>query len=112
MRNALAVFAVLGFLAAGGLAGCSDDDRAAADDLPTGPVGAGKVGVIMPDKTSSPRWETQDAKYLRKAFETARVPAEIQNAEGDRERFVQIADQMIAGGAKVLMITNLDSVTG
>jgi D-xylose transport system substrate-binding protein len=112
MRKAFAVFLVAGSLAAGGLAGCSDDDNAAVDATRTGPVGAGKVGVIMPDATSSPRWEKQDARYLKEAFAAAGVAVDIQNAQGDRARFVQIADQMIAGGAKVLMIANLDSTSG
>ncbi|MFG1610580.1 sugar ABC transporter substrate-binding protein [Actinoplanes sp. NPDC049265] len=112
MRKAFAVFAVLGSLAAGGLAGCSDDDNAAAGASRTGPVGTGTIGVILPDTTSSVRWEKQDKKYLKAAFDTAGVPVDIQNAQGDRARFGQIADQMIASGVKVLMIANLDSESG
>ena len=69
----------------------------------------GKVGVILPDAASSARWETQDRKYLGEAFEKAGIDYDIQNANGDKAKFATIADQMINGGASVLMIVNLDS---
>ena len=69
----------------------------------------GKVGVILPDAASSARWETADRKFLTQAFEEAGVEHDIQNANGDKAKFATIADQMINGGATVLMITNLDS---
>jgi D-xylose transport system substrate-binding protein len=72
----------------------------------------GKVGVILPDTQSSVRWETADRKYLEEAFKAAGVQYDIQNAQGDKTQFQTIADQMITGGANVLMIVNLDSGTG
>ena len=69
----------------------------------------GKVGVILPDAASSARWETADRKFLGEAFEEAGVEYDIQNANGDKAKFATIADQMINGGATVLMLTNLDS---
>jgi D-xylose transport system substrate-binding protein len=71
-----------------------------------------KVGVILPDTKSSARWETADKKYLEDAFKAAGVEYDIQNAQGDKTQFQTIADQMITGGANVLMIVNLDSGTG
>jgi D-xylose transport system substrate-binding protein len=72
----------------------------------------GKIGVILPDSKSSARWETADRKYLDEAFKAAGVQADIQNAQGDKNAFQTIADQMITNGATVLMIVNLDSGTG
>ena len=66
----------------------------------------------MPDRTSSQRWAVDDPKYLKKAFDKAGVPVDIQNAEGDRSRFVEIAKSMVANGVTVLMIVNLDSTSG
>ena len=40
------------------------------------------------------------------------MTVDIQNAYGDRDRFVQIAEQMIDNGAKVLMIVSLDRQSG
>jgi D-xylose transport system substrate-binding protein len=72
----------------------------------------GKVGVILPDTKSSIRWESFDRPLLAKAFADAGVQADIQNAEGDKNKMATIADQMITSGAKVLIITNLDSESG
>jgi D-xylose transport system substrate-binding protein len=73
---------------------------------------SGKVGVILPDTKSSIRWESFDRPLLAKAFSDAGVQADIQNAEGDKNKMATIADQMITSGAKVLIITNLDSESG
>ena len=71
-----------------------------------------KIGVILPDTKSSARWETADKPLLTEAFKAAGVQYDIQNAQGDKTQFQTIADQMITGGANVLMIVNLDSGTG
>ncbi|QFZ17098.1 sugar ABC transporter substrate-binding protein [Saccharothrix syringae] len=65
------------------------------------------VGVILPDHTSSVRWEAQDAPLLSRAFNFAGIEGVIENAEGDEARFASIADAMIARGVKVLMTTPL-----
>ncbi|TQS40221.1 sugar ABC transporter substrate-binding protein [Cryptosporangium phraense] len=72
----------------------------------------GKVGVILPDTQSSARWESFDKPLLTKAFKEAGVEADIQNALGDKSKFVSIADGMIQEGVSVLAIVNLDSATG
>jgi D-xylose transport system substrate-binding protein len=86
------------------------------DDDGGGTSGGGgktpKVGVILPDTKSSARWETADKPLLEQAFKAAGVQYDIQNAQGDKTQFQTIADQMITGGANVLMIVNLDSGTG
>jgi D-xylose transport system substrate-binding protein len=87
----------------GGLAACGEDDAAS---------GKPKIGVILPDSKTSPRWETADHKYLEAAFKDAGVDYDIQNAQDDKTAFQTIADQMITDGATVLMIVNLDSGTG
>ncbi|WP_285686285.1 substrate-binding domain-containing protein [Actinoplanes sp. NBRC 103695] len=100
-----------GILAIAGLGGCSDDN----DADPVGRTESAarvKIGVIMPDTTSSQRWASQDTPYLKEAFAAAGVPSDIRNAEGDRAQFERIADDMIAGGASVLIIVSQDSPTG
>jgi D-xylose transport system substrate-binding protein len=105
MRNGIAAMAAAGLLVTGGLTAC---DSAADTDAPRPP----KIGVILPDRTTSIRWETADRKYLKKAFDAAGIASDIQNAEADRARFQAIADQMLKSGVTVLMIVNLDSITG
>ncbi len=72
----------------------------------------GKIGVILPDTKSSARWETQDRPNLEAAFKKAGVAYDIQNANGDKAAMATIADGMIANGATVLAIVNLDSESG
>ena len=68
--------------------------------------------MILPDTTSSLRWETADRPFLAEAFEAAGVDYDIKNAEGDTARMATIADQMITDGATVLLIVNLESEAG
>jgi D-xylose transport system substrate-binding protein len=104
---ALALAAVLSLA----LAACGGDD---GGDTGGGTDGGKKpkIGVILPDTKSSARWETADRKFLEEAFKAAGVDYDIQNAQGDKTQFQTLADQMITGGATVLMIVNLDSGTG
>ena len=53
-----------------------------------------------------------DTAIAAGAAAAAGVEADIQNAQGDVEKFGQLCDQMIGEGVKVLMIVNLDSGTG
>ncbi len=86
-------------------AACGQDDAGGGGDTPL-------IGVILPDSASSDRWETADRKYLEAAFKAAGVDYDIQNAQGSREDFQTIADQMLTKGVDVLVTVNLDSGTG
>jgi D-xylose transport system substrate-binding protein len=94
------------------VAACGGDDsnssssskKSTSSDKPKG-----KVGVILPDTASSARWEGADRPFLTEAFKSAGVEYDIQNANGDKAKFATIADQMLNGGASVLVIVNLDS---
>ena len=70
---------------------------------------AGKVGVILPDETSSPRYIQYDAPLLAKAFKDAGIDANIQNAQNDKSKWVSIADSMMQSGVQVLVLDQLDS---
>src|SRR5690348_17829433 len=107
-----------GVLAFGALAACGGgNDNNSASGGSTGGSGNGgsskaDVGVILPDATTSPRWESQDRPNLQKAFDAAGLKSDIQNAQGDTAKFGQLCDSMIGEGVSVLMITNLDSESG
>jgi D-xylose transport system substrate-binding protein len=94
------------------LAACGGNDDNGGGSTSGGGGKTPNIGVILPDTKSSARWETADKKYLEDAFKAAGVKYTIQNAQGDKTQFQTIADQMITGGANVLMIVNLDSGTG
>ncbi len=72
----------------------------------------GKVGVILPDAASSPRWEANDRPSLQKAITDAGYEAIIQNADKDVSKFSTLCDSMINQGVNILMIVNLDSESG
>jgi D-xylose transport system substrate-binding protein len=67
--------------------------------------------VILPDATTSPRWEANDKPSLSKAFDDAGVSYDIQNAQGSVDTFGQLCDQMVAE-VQVLMIVNIDQESG
>src|SRR3954464_6519891 len=95
MRKGIAPLVVAALVAAGGLTACSDNSGGARKP---------KVGVILPDAATSSRWETADRRYLDAAFRKAGVESIIQNAQGDKNAFQTVADQMITEGVNVLMI--------
>src|ERR1700749_922305 len=114
--------AVLGVTAALTLAACggsSDDNKSSSSGSSSksssstsssGEVdGKGaKVGIILPDTTSSPRWITADPTALKQDCKTYNLDCDIQNAGGSASKMQTIARQMIADKVKVLMIVNLD----
>ncbi|WP_026922422.1 sugar ABC transporter substrate-binding protein [Glycomyces arizonensis] len=105
LRTALGLAAAAVLALAATACGGGDEGGEGGGDTPL-------IGVILPDSASSDRWETADRRYLEAAFEAAGVDYDIQNAEGSREDFQTIADQMLTSGVNVLMTVNLDSGTG
>jgi D-xylose transport system substrate-binding protein len=99
----------IGALAVGGLAACGNSNSPSTS-------GTGNkephVGVILPDTKSSVRWETADRPNLKAAFDAAGVKADIQNAQGDKNQFQTIADNMLASGVNALVIVDLDPGSG
>jgi D-xylose transport system substrate-binding protein len=101
------------------LAACGGDDDG-GDDTGTGSgngdksssAEGGKVGVILPDAATSPRWENNDRPALDTAITDAGYEAIIQNASKDVNKFAQLCDSMINQAVNVLMIVNLDSESG
>ncbi len=108
LARAAAVAALALVLAACG--GDDGDDTASDGSSPGGD--SGKVGVILPDASTSPRWEANDRPLLEAAFDAAGIEADIQNAGGDVSKFGTLCDGMINAGVNVLLIVNLDSESG
>jgi D-xylose transport system substrate-binding protein len=135
-----AAFGVALLIGSVGLAACGDDsdsggsdgggggntDVTAACSLDSPPTSAasppaesgsgakasGKVGVILPDTTSSTRYELYDKPLLEKALTDAGITADVQNAQGDKNKFASIAQSMIGDGSKVLIIDSIDAASG
>lgn len=110
MRKGILALAAAGLVVAGGLSACSKSNSPSSGA--SGNTKAPFVGVILPDTKSSARWETADKPFLKQAFDSAGVKADIQNAQGDPAQFQTIADQMLTEGVNVLIITDLDAGSG
>jgi D-xylose transport system substrate-binding protein len=82
---------------------------------PVAEAGKGKIAVLLPDTTSSARYESYDRPYLQKAFEAAGLKKSdyiIQNAQGSASTMQTQAEAAITSGASVLLVDPLDSGSG
>jgi D-xylose transport system substrate-binding protein len=97
------------------LAACGQNAAAPSAPPASGsaaPAGAVKVGVILPETASSARWEGFDKPLLTQAMAAEGLDADIQNAQGDEQKFATLADGMISSGVKVLVIASISSESG
>ena len=77
--------------------------------------GKGLVGVLLPDTTTSARYESFDRPYLTKAFQAAgltNAQFKIDNAQGSASTMQTQAEADITQGASVLLVDALDSGSG
>ncbi len=77
--------------------------------------GKGLVGVLLPDTTTSARYESFDRPYLQKAFQEAgltNAQFKIDNAQGSASTMQTQAEADITQGASVLLVDALDSGSG
>ncbi len=83
---------------------------AAGDTAPESAKGT--IGVLLPETATSARWEAFDKPYLKSAIEKQGYSANIQNAQGDVQKFASLADGMIASGVKVLVVASPNPEVG
>jgi D-xylose transport system substrate-binding protein len=125
MRKSALVIASVGAAAAVALGGCSSSGGSNNAGSTTGTTpttgsaatggsssGGMQVGVILPDTTSSTRYTEFDAPLLKKAFQTAGIQADIQNAGGSTSKYASIAQSMLGEGIKVLVMDSIDPTSG
>jgi D-xylose transport system substrate-binding protein len=77
--------------------------------------GKGKIGVLLPDTTTSTRYVQYDLPNLTKAFEAAGLSSsdfKITNAQGSVSTMQQQAEADITDGASVLLIDPIDTGSG
>jgi D-xylose transport system substrate-binding protein len=82
------------------LAGCSGTGGDGGDAEAT------RACVILPDASSSPRWENNDRPYLQEGLEAAGFETDIQNAQGDTNKYATIADQQLSKGCGVMLLVD------
>src|SRR5690606_36611604 len=94
---------------------CGDDDGGDGGDA-AGGDGEGSIWVLLPDTATSDRWENDDRRYFTEAFEAAGLEEgddfNSVNAEGDATTQQSQAEQAIADGASVIVLTSVDTGSG
>jgi D-xylose transport system substrate-binding protein len=73
---------------------------------------SGKVGVILPDTTSSTRYTTYDAPLLKKNLTAAGLTPIIDNAQNSTATYETDAQNLIGQGIKVLIMDSIDQTSG
>jgi D-xylose transport system substrate-binding protein len=77
--------------------------------------GKGKIGILLPETTTSARYTSFDEPYLRRAFTAAGLPADqfiITNAQGSESTELTQAQSAISQGATVLLMDPISSGVG
>ncbi|MET7994092.1 substrate-binding domain-containing protein [Amycolatopsis sp. NPDC005232] len=92
--------------------GTGDSSASGSASAPAGGGANGKVGVILPETATSARWEAFDKPMLQAALQAQGFTADIQNAQGDNQKFSTLADGFISQGVKVLVIAPSDPAVG
>jgi D-xylose transport system substrate-binding protein len=106
-KSSLLATVALGGAAVALLAGCSSSGGGTpTGDASGGGEAAGRACVILPDAASSPRWENFDHKYLQEGLTSAGFEVDIQNAQGDVNKYATIADQQLTKGCGVMLLVD------
>jgi D-xylose transport system substrate-binding protein len=110
MRKQILAAVVFATAAASVLAGCSSSSNNAS----SGSSGSSnnKVGILLPDTASSPRWVSADPKELSAQCTTYHLDCKIYNANGSDSTQEQQNQQLISWGAGVILLVDLDSASG
>ena len=107
-RKALVLAAAVVALA--GLAGCNNSSTSSSSSS-TAPTN-NKVGILLPDTASSPRWVSADPNTLKAQCTQYKLDCSIDNANGSATTQQSQAQALINAGVGVLLVVNLDSGSG
>ena len=95
-----------------GLVGIIAAGASTAVAKPTSSSATIKACALLPDTTSSTRYTLFDAPYLKAAFRKAGISATVVNAHNDPQKQKSQAQQCLAQGAKVILLDQLDPISG
>jgi D-xylose transport system substrate-binding protein len=90
-----------------GLTACGSSDSGSA----AAPANT-KVGVLLPDTASSPRWVSADPAEIKKQCADYKLTCYVDNANDSATTQQSQAQALINAGVGVLLVTNLDSGSG
>ena len=71
-----------------------------------------KVGILLPDTASSPRWVSADPNELKKQCAANKLTCFIDNANGSATTQQAQAQALINAGVGVMLVVNLDPGSG
>jgi len=97
-------------VAAISLAACSSSSSSSGNK--TSSKVNNKVGILLPDTASSPRWVSADPSELRKQCAAYKLACTIDNANASDSTMQAQAQSMINAGVGVIMVVNLDPGSG
>jgi D-xylose transport system substrate-binding protein len=106
MRNRILAAVAVATVATTALAGCSSSKSG------TTAATNNKVGILLPDTASSPRWISADPNELANQCTKYNLDCKIYNANGSDSTQEQQAQQLISWGAGVILEVDLDSSSG
>lgn len=105
MRKRILAVVAVAAMASTALAGCSSSKNTAS-------ATNNKVGILLPDTASSPRWDAADPDEIANQCAKYNLDCKTYNANGVDATQEQQAQQLIAWGAGVILETDLDSSSG
>jgi D-xylose transport system substrate-binding protein len=109
-RTAVALAGVAAALVAA-LAGCGNGGSSGGSGSGPAPTNT-KVGILLPDTASSPRWVSADPNELKKQCTARQLTCLIDNANGSATTQQSQAQALINSGVGVLLVVNLDPGSG
>ena len=106
MRKRILAAVAVAAMAPTALAGCSSSKSGSST------TANNKVGILLPDTASSPRWVSADPNELASQCTKYNLDCKIYNANGVDATQEQQAQQLISWGAGVILEVDLDSSSG
>jgi D-xylose transport system substrate-binding protein len=110
-RTALVMAGAMALLVAG-LAGCSSSSSSNSGSGSGSKPKNNKVGILLPDTASSPRWVKADPDELSAQCKQYNLDCKVYNANNSATTMQSQAQSLINSGVGVLLITDLDPGSG
>jgi D-xylose transport system substrate-binding protein len=113
MRKRILAAVAVATLAATALAGCSSSKSSTSSGSSSNAAASSnKVGILLPDTASSPRWVSADPKELSAQCAKYNLDCKVYNANGSDSTQETQNQQLISWGASVILLVDLDSASG
>ncbi len=114
MRNRILAAVAVATVATTALAGCSSSSSPPVAVHAHAPNASSnnKVGILLPDTSSSPRWVSADPAEIKKECTAYKLDCRVYNAQGSASTQETQNQQLISWGAGVILEVDLDSASG